>query len=171
MRVPTPVMGELIDALARFDAAGRDPLEALDWTIEAFARVPEEESVLERHRERIDRCFGAESVEAVLDALEAEGDEWSAEQRAAILTKSPTSTRIAFRQIREGARLDFEDCMRLEYRLARYCMTHPDFYEGVRAVIIDKDDRPRWQPATLDEATDGSVAEAFRPLGPEELRL
>jgi enoyl-CoA hydratase len=171
MHVPTPVMGELIDALARFDPAGREPLEALDWIIEVFARVPEEASVLDRHRARIDRCFGADSVEAVLQALAAEGDDWSAEQGAAILTKSPTSTRIAFRQIREGARLDFEDCLRLEYRLARYCMTHHDFYEGVRAVIIDKDNRPRWQPATLGEATDGFVAEAFRPLGSEELRL
>ena len=168
---PTHAMGELIDALGRVHAGGREPLEALDRTLGAFARVPEGETVLDRHRERIDRCFGAGSVEAVLAALDAEGDDWSAEQRAAILGKSPTSTRIAFRQIREGARLSFEDCMRLEYRLARYCMTHHDFYEGVRAVIIDKDNRPRWQPASLAEATDVFVAEAFAPLGAEELRL
>ena len=131
----------------------------------------EDETVLDRHRARIDRCFGADSVEGVLAALQADGHDWSLAQRDAILTKSPTSTRIAFRQIREGARLEFEDCMRLEYRLARYCMTHPDFYEGVRAVIVDKDNRPRWQPATLDEATDAFVAEAFAPLGAEELAL
>jgi enoyl-CoA hydratase len=107
----------------------------------------------------------------VLAALAAEGDDWSAEQRTAILSKSPTSTRIAFRQIREGGRLGFEDCMRLEYRLARYCMTHPDFYEGVRAVIIEKDNRPRWRPATLAEATDAYVADAFAPLGEEELQM
>ncbi len=169
--VPTPVMDELVDALARFDAAGREPSEALDWILEAFARAPEDETVLDRHRERIDRCFGADSVEGVLAALEADGHEWSLTQRDAILTKSPTSTRIAFRQIRAGAGLEFENCMRLEYRLARYCMTHPDFYAGVRAVIVDKDNRPRWQPATLDEATDTYVAEAFAPLGPEELSL
>lgn len=171
VHVPTPVIDELLDAFASFDATGREPLEALDRTLGAFARVPEDETVLDRHRERIDRCFGAASVEAVLAALAADGHEWSLAQRAAILTKSPTSTRIAFRQIRAGAGLAFEDCMRLEYRLARYCMTHPDFYEGVRAVIVDKDNRPRWQPATLDEATDAFVAPAFAPLGQEELRL
>ena len=171
MHVPTSAMGELVDALADFDPAGGDPVEAFDRTLAAFARAPEGETVLDRHRERIDRCFGGDSVEAVLAALEAEGDAWSAEQQAAILTKSPTSTRIAFRQLREGARLAFEDCMRLEYRLARYCMTHGDFYEGVRAVIVDKDNRPRWRPATLAEATDAFVAEAFEPLGGEELRL
>ncbi len=171
IHVPTPVMDEVLDALAGFDSAGREPLDVLDWTLAAFARVPEGETVLDRHRERIDRCFGADGVEAVLAALAADDHPWSAEQRDAILTKSPSSTRIAFRQIREGADLDFEDCMRLEYRLARYCMTHHDFYEGVRAVIIDKDSRPRWEPATLAGATDAFVAEAFAPLGQEELRL
>ena len=61
--------------------------------------------------------------------------------------------------------------MRLEYRLARFCMMQPDFYEGVRAVIIDKDNAPRWQPATLAEATEAHVAPGFEPLGDKELRL
>jgi enoyl-CoA hydratase len=169
--VPTPATDELIDALAELDTSGREPIEALDRTLAAFALVPEEETVLDLHRERIDRCFGADSVEGVLAALEADGNEWALAQRQAILTKSPTSIRIAFRQIREGARLEFEDCMRLEYRLARYCMTHADFYEGVRAVIVEKDNRPRWSPATLEGATDAYVAEAFAPLRHEELSL
>jgi enoyl-CoA hydratase/carnithine racemase len=71
----------------------------------------------------INQTFAGDSVEAVLTALEAAGSDWAQKQRATILTKSPTCTRIAFRQIREGASLDFEDCMRLEYRLARFCMT------------------------------------------------
>jgi enoyl-CoA hydratase len=171
MQVPSDAMDALVDALSRIEAGGPRPLDAIDDALAAFARAPEGETVLDRHAERIDRCFAGDSVEAVLAALEAEGDEWSAAQHAAILTKSPTSTRIAFRQIRQGAGLSFEDCMRLEYRLARYCMTHHDFYEGVRAVIVDKDNRPRWQPSTLGEATDAHVADAFAPLGNEELRL
>ncbi len=173
--VPSDRTDELIDALAHVAPAGRQPLEVVDDALAAFARAPaagpDARTVLDAHGEAIDRCFGADSVEAVLAALKAEGDDWAAAQRAAILTKSPSSTRIAFRQIRAGARLDFEDCMRLEYRLARYCMTHPDFYEGVRAVIIDKDNAPRWQPATLAAATDEHVAQAFRPLGEDELRF
>ena len=124
------------------------------------------------HLAEIDALFAGASVEEILDALAAGGTEWAMKHREIILAKSPTSTRIAFRQIRTGRHLDFEDCMRLEFRLARFCMTHPDFYEGVRAVIIDKDNAPRWQPATLAEATEEFVAPAFAPLPEgEELRL
>ncbi|MEL6774315.1 MAG: enoyl-CoA hydratase/isomerase family protein, partial [Pseudomonadota bacterium] len=72
-------------------------------------------------------------------------------------------TEIAFRQIRAGAALSFEECMRLEYRLARFCMTHPDFYEGVRATIIDKDGAPAWSPATLAEVDQAALDAAFAP--------
>jgi enoyl-CoA hydratase len=119
----------------------------------------------------LDDPFGRDSLEAILAQLTASQTEWSAKQREIILSKSPTSTRIAFRQIRAGAALSFEDCMRLEYRLARFCMTNPDFYEGVRAAIIDKDMAPRWSPASLDAATEEHVARAFAPLGDDELTL
>ena len=124
-----------------------------------------------KHRDEIDRTFAGDSVESILTALECAGSDWAARQRASILAKSPTCTRIAFRQIRAGANLDFADCMRLEYRLARFCMTRPDFYEGVRAVILDKDNAPQWTPATLAEADDAQIAPAFAPLGEEELVL
>ena len=165
------VHGEVLTALSEIDIGAREPLEVIDWTLEAFARMPEQETVLGTHREHIDQCFGVGSVEEVLAALQAQEQDWCGEQHAAILTKSPTSTRIAFRQIRTGAELEFEDCMRLEYRLARYCMTHPDFYEGVRAVIIDKDNTPAWSPASLDEASDAFVNDAFAELGADELSL
>ena len=119
----------------------------------------------------IEHFFAGSSVEDILDRLAAAQTEWAMKQRQAILSKSPTSTRIAFRQIREGVNLSFEDCMRLEYRLARYCMTHPDFYEGVRAVIIDKDNQPNWSPASLAEASEAFVSQAFADLGDEELIL
>ena len=121
--------------------------------------------------DEINQVFAGDSVEAILAALERAGSDWAARQRATILSKSPTCTRIAFRQIREGASLEFEDCMALEYRLARFCMTRPDFYEGVRAVILDKDNAPKWRPATLAEADEAHVAPAFKSLGDEELVL
>ncbi len=169
--VPSPEMDELFDALARIDIGDREPQEAIDWIIESFARVPAGETVLHQHGERIDRCFGAGDVDAVIEELRHEDDSWTGEQLSAIGTKSPTSTRIAYRQIREGAGLGFEDCMRLEYRLARYCMTHPDFYEGVRATILDKDGAPKWSPPTLADVTDPMIDEAFAPLDLDELVL
>ncbi len=117
----------------------------------------------------IDVLFGGDTLTDVLSALQAGEEAKAAHWHKTILSKSPTSTRIAFRQIREGAHLSFEDCMRLEYRLARYCMTHPDFYEGVRATILDKDSAPQWSPAKLEEATDEFVAGAFASLGKDEL--
>ncbi|HUF57040.1 MAG TPA: enoyl-CoA hydratase/isomerase family protein [Thermohalobaculum sp.] len=121
-------------------------------------------------QEAIDGAFRGESVEAVLENLDAAGD-WGRETAETIRAKSPTAVRVAFRQIREGAKLGFEDCMRLEYRLARFMIGRPDFYEGVRAAIIDKDRAPEWQPPTLDQADEASVAPAFEPLGDEELAL
>ncbi|MEM7498480.1 MAG: enoyl-CoA hydratase/isomerase family protein, partial [Pseudomonadota bacterium] len=96
----------------------------------------------------IDRVFAARSLDGVLDRLEGVGGDWAEAQTATIRTKSPTCTALTFRQLREGGTLSFEDCMALEYRLARFCMTHPDFYEGVRATIIEKDGAPHWQPAS-----------------------
>ena len=128
-------------------------------------------STFPENEAQVNACFSGDSVEEILQNLSDEGSDWAQKQRQTILSKSPTSTRIAYRQIREGAKLGFEDCMKLEYRLARYCMTHPDFYEGVRAVILDKDNAPKWSPETLEEVTDDFVAEAFADLGDEELKL
>ena len=121
-------------------------------------------------QEAIDSGFRGESVEDVLEALEGAGD-WGRETAETIRARSPTATRVAFRQIHDGAHLSFEECMRLEYRLARWLVCRPDFYEGVRATIIDKDRAPQWDPPTLEQADDAFVAPAFEPIGDEELAL
>ncbi|MEM7526327.1 MAG: enoyl-CoA hydratase/isomerase family protein [Pseudomonadota bacterium] len=161
----------------------------LDWLAEGrWAKAPEgrmlqfcddEEGGIGAHTRRsglpqqgaIDRAFAGRDVDAVIDRLEGIGDDWAKAQIAAIRSKSPTCTELTFRQIRAGADRSFEDCVKLEYRLARFCMTHPDFYEGVRAAIIEKDGAPRWQPATLAEVDTAAIDAAFKPLGEEELRL
>ncbi len=169
--LPSDRMEGLLDALCALEIGAREPLEAVDWAIEAHARQPEGPSVLAEHRERVDRLFAGATPEAILAALAADEHYWSAEQRAAILAKSPTSTAIAVRQIREGARLSFEDAMALEFRLAQFCMRHGDFYEGVRAQIIEKDGAPRWMPASLAELDPEFLAQAFAPGGGEELTV
>ena len=155
LHLPSAETGAALEDLA----AGATPEEA----VRSRAAEPSG-AALPGLRPAVDRCFAGGSVEAVLEALAAEGTGWAEAQRAAILSKSPSSTRIAFRQLRMGREMAFEDCMRLEYRLARWCMTHPDFYEGVRATILDKDGAPRWRPATLAEADEAAVADAFAPL-------
>ncbi|MEO1293007.1 MAG: enoyl-CoA hydratase/isomerase family protein [Pseudomonadota bacterium] len=153
-------------AAAPFDD---DSDEVLSELIATHASPPPP-APLKPHLDAVDEIFGAESVSEILARLDA-GNDWAQKQAAVIRQKSPTSTSITHRQLRAGAGLTFEDCMRLEYRLARHCMTHPDFYEGVRAVIIDKDGAPHWRPATLDTVDPAEIEQAFAPLGDEELPL
>ena len=125
---------------------------------------------LAQHRAAIDRAFAAPSVEAVLEALQREGA-WGKETAALLRTRSPTSLKLTFRAMREGKRLDFDSCMRMEYRLTMRALQGHDFYEGVRAAIIDKDQRPRWQPAAIEDVSDAEIARYFAPLGGNELTL
>ena len=86
-------------------------------------------------------------------------------------TKSPLSLKIALAQVRRGKNWDFETCMRAEFRIVSRVIKAHDFYEGVRAVIVDKDNAPRWQPATLAAVSEADVERHFAPLGAGELVL
>ena len=126
----------------------------------------------EPHREVIDRCFAPDSAEAIVAALDADGSDWAREQVAVLRTKSPETVKVALRQLREGAGLtDFRDNMRMEYRIGWRKVQSPDFLEGVRAVIVDKDNAPVWSPARLEDVSEADVARYFEPLGPDELEF
>jgi len=122
-------------------------------------------------RAAIDRCFGHDRIETILDALAAEtGDPlWAAETRATLLTKSPTSLRITLRQLVLGQAFDLEDALRLEYRMTQHVMAAHDFYEGVRAALVDKDQKPRWRPGSLAEIDEAAAEAYLAPLGDGEL--
>jgi enoyl-CoA hydratase len=128
-------------------------------------------------RPAIDRCFAGDSVEAILDALAAEAASreadagWAAETRAGLLTKSPTSLKVTLRQLTVGRDYGVEQALKLEYRLTQHFMAAHDFYEGVRAALIDKDQTPRWLPETLAEIDETTVAAYFAPLGDRELNF
>lgn len=115
--------------------------------------------------EKIDRLFAADRFEDIVSALESDGGEWATKERAAIAPKSPLSSKVALRQLVEGrAMADFTDVMAMEYRIASRLIMRPDFAEGVRALIVDKDNAPRWDPATAEAATDDLVETIFAPL-------
>jgi enoyl-CoA hydratase len=141
--------------------------DAIDAWLEENS-VDAGEPPLAEYRERIDRCFAADGVEGILANLDAEGTAWAQETASVLRRKSPTSLKVTMRQLRVGRELTgFADAMRMEYRLARHFMAAPDFYEGVRAAVIDKDQAPRWQPGSLAEVSDELVAGYFEPLGDE----
>ncbi len=130
--------------------------------------------------ELTDALCGDVSVDAILaafaEALEREAKaggadaEWAAKIAAIVRGKSPMSLRIALQQMRRGKHWPFEECMQAEFRIVSCIIREHDFYEGVRAVIVDKDNRPRWRPATLAEVTPSMVEAHFAPLD-EELPL
>jgi enoyl-CoA hydratase len=125
----------------------------------------------------IDRCFAGNTVEAILEALAAEAAGggahagWAAKTRADLLTKSPTSLKVTLRQLTIGRDHDLEAALILEYRLSQYFMAAHDFYEGIRAILIDRDQKPQWQPATLAEVSDSMVDGYFTSIGDRELRF
>ena len=132
--------------------------------------APPPRSALIGDAKAIEACFSGPDRAAILDSLdeaETQGRAFAASARAAMLEKSPTSQAIALRQMALGATVDFDDALRMDYRIvSRICRGH-DFYEGVRAVIVDKDNRPNWAPA----AVAGGGRRLFRPLGESELKF
>ncbi|GBF57222.1 short-chain-enoyl-CoA hydratase [Candidatus Phycosocius bacilliformis] len=121
------------------------------------------------HRAIIDRCFAANSVEAIIAALEDVDHDFAREQLAILATKSPQTLKVAFRQLRQGAlATDFAAHMRQEYRIGSRVVRRHDFIEGVRAVLIDKDHAPRWQPETLNGVDEALLNAIFAPLSPAE---
>ncbi len=115
-------------------------------------------------------AFGHDRAEAIIAALEAQDTDWSREQAALLRTRSPETLKLALRQLRLGARLQsFEDNMRMEYRIGWRKVQSHDFLEGVRAVIIDKDNAPVWKPSRLEDVSDEDVQRYYEPLGADEL--
>lgn len=120
-------------------------------------------------RDDIDRLFGHPTLEAVVEALRADRSEWAKAQLAAVERHSPTTLKVAFRQIHDAARLErFEDQLAVDYRLASRIAGSHDFAEGVRAVLVDKDNRPTWRPATIEAVDPAALDALFAPLPPEE---
>src|SRR5436190_1152315 len=146
---------------------------SVDATLAAFAD-PAGDAPMKARRAAIDRLFAGDRVEDILARLDAEiraDQEWAAGMAATIRTKSPLSLKIALAQVRRGSQWSFEDCMVHEFRIVSRIVYGQDFYEGVRAVIVDKDNAPRWQPATLADVAETEVERHFAPLGAEELVL
>ena len=145
--------------------------EEVEPTLARFSRQPGEPA-LARDRALIDACFAAESVEGILDRLDGvggPGSEFAARTAATIRTKSPTSLKIAYEQMRRGRGLSFEEAMATEFRIVSRVVHGHDFYEGVRAAIIDKDGAARWRPTSLAGVTPDQVERYFGALGPAEL--
>jgi enoyl-CoA hydratase len=135
----------------------------------AEASVTPPEARIERNRDAIDRLFASDNYEDVLAAIEADGGEWAEKELATLRGKSPLSCKVSLQLLRTGADLtDFADEMRMEYGVAAHVCQRPDFAEGVRALLIDKDQAPRWNPPTPEGVTEHMIDTIFAPLPEDE---
>ncbi len=169
--LPRERLPELAARLARCTA----PAE-VEGVLAALAADPGPAPLRDRQA-AIERCFAGGTVETIVAALAREAAsgsaaaDWAAEAGAALAGKSPTGLKVTLRQLTEGCGFSLEQALILEYRLTQHFMAGHDFYEGIRAALVDRDRNPRWHPATLAEVGEALVEAHFAPLGASELRF
>lgn len=160
--VPSGRIAELRGALELLpaDSTAAD----VDAVIADFAEAPPASPITTEDRAVIDRAFAHDTIEDVLQALEAEEGAFAARVLAVMRSRSPTALKVAIRMLRAGRdSASLEQCLDREYAGSVATLALADFHEGVRAAVIDKDRNPRWSPATLAEVTDASIAHFFAP--------
>ncbi len=162
--VPSARMNELQAALGAADLSGPDADRKVDAVIARFEGDAGSPGLPDLMRD-IDRCFSAESVSEIVAELKKDSGEWAQKQLVALMKLSPLSMAITLEQLKRCANRSFEDIMTIEYRMAQHCMRPDhDFFEGVRALLVDKDQKPKWNPSTIDGVTREMVEAHFKPV-------
>lgn len=163
--VPAAELGALKQALA--GAAGAtDPLAATHDVLVKAHRDPGP-SPLAACAPAVERCFAAASPAEIIASLRKEEGEWAIQALAALAAHSPTAITASFRQLVAGKTLCFDDAIRQEFRLACSFVAGDEFYEGIRALVVDKDRKPRWNPDSLAEVTTAAIDRLFAGTGEE----
>jgi enoyl-CoA hydratase len=160
--LPSEVLAEAKNRIAHDDP------ERIDGILGMLAVKPPEPKILDQLIP-INQHFASNSFEEILASLQSDDSNWAMKEQATVRTKSPQTCKVALRQLAESlAFTDFADNMRMEYRIAARVITRPDFAEGVRAVIVDKDNAPQWDPAQPEGVTDDLIESIFARLPENE---
>lgn len=145
-----------------------EDVERIDGILGTLSVTPPDSKIVETIVQ-INRHFASDRLEDILASLEGDESDWAMKELATLRTKSPQTCKVALRQLAESNKLtDFADNMAMEYRIASRVIVRPDFAEGVRAVIVDKDNSPKWDPATAEGVTDALIDAIFAPLPAHE---
>lgn len=168
---PAEALPAMEEALAALDKGGADAA-AVDATITAMGQgaTPDETlAELAARADAIARCFSAPTAEGIVAALKAETEdaEWAAETLKTLLKQSPISVKITIEGVKRAANMTIAEALVMEYRMVQRCMRpqpHSDFYEGVRAVLVDKDHGQVWNPPSFEDVSDATVGQFFAPL-------
>lgn len=136
--------------------------------LKPYEKAPEgSQFSLEPFVEKIDYIFSAPTMEAIIERLEKDGSEWANTTLATLRKFSPLSLKVTLKELQLGSQLNLQECFKMEYRLAWRSTEGHDFIEGVRALLVDKDQNPKWNPSTLEGVSQKMVDDFFAPLDPE----
>eukprot|EP00026_Physarum_polycephalum_P010650 Phypoly_transcript_10819.p1 GENE.Phypoly_transcript_10819~~Phypoly_transcript_10819.p1 ORF type:complete len:389 (+),score=57.65 Phypoly_transcript_10819:41-1168(+) len=141
--------------------------ETVKKLLTSFSSTPPASNSVVKNWQKIQEIFSLDSVEAIFRALETDNSEWALSTLNKMKTCSPTSLKVTFKQITRGRELDVLQTFKQEYRLALRFMEKHDFFEGVRAVLIDKKSKARWVPGSLEEVSEKEVDKYFALLPPD----
>jgi enoyl-CoA hydratase/carnithine racemase len=152
-------------------------IEAVDdqqyrQAIEAFAapfaaQINPANSLLAKQRHLIDHHFSHDNLAAITSSLAQDDDPFAQKTLSTLLKRSPLMVCVSLEQIRRSAKMELADCLRLERTMVRRCFEHGETVEGIRALVIDKDNAPRWRPASLQEVTPEMIAPFFTSAWPD----
>jgi len=137
-----------------------------EFAVPFTAQIESVESTLLVERDTIDRHFSFTSVSDIMNSLEHDSSLFARNALALMRTRSPLMMCVTLEQIRRGASMTIADCLRMERSMIRHCFERGEAFEGIRAVVIDKDNTPKWMPASLDDVTPEMVSEFFAPAWP-----
>ncbi|WP_394701944.1 enoyl-CoA hydratase/isomerase family protein [uncultured Cohaesibacter sp.] len=144
-------------------AQGRDPEE----TLQVYTSPPQGTGLDDEALQIIEQAFSGNSVSEIIARLQAMSQPFAKQTLDMMLSRSPMSVHIALEQMKRGREMEFEECMQMEYRILEHILKGSDFYEGVRATIVDKDGAPDWQPSSFGDVADEAVLSHFMPLEAE----
>lgn len=156
--VPVEKISDLLDEMEKQTKLDKDRVSIL------LAKFNEDagEGVIAANRDKIDQYFDAENLRDIFDRLWANGGEWALDQLKILKRMSPTSMLVTFQQMKRGATMEFNDVMKMEYCIVNEIMKGEDFYEGVRAILLEKDMKPFWMPEKYKEISDEMVEAHFQ---------
>jgi enoyl-CoA hydratase/carnithine racemase len=157
--VPSDKLPDLVTALTEQDLKS-NTLDTIDAVIASFQQEPETPP-LKQYINTIENCFNKNSVENIILALEAHHSDWAKTQASILKKRSPTGLKVTFKDLSVCAGLSLPECLNIDLNLTLRLFQEHDIYEGIRAVLVDKTQDPKWQPDTLQGVSDAFIDELF----------
>lgn len=158
--IPAEHFADFLTALSETDLS-LNAFVGVERCLSQYSRLPQSSTELSKNNSMINDCFSHASVGDILSALSSKKNEWARKVHEQLLKKSPLSLEVTFIQLHRAKSMKFAACLKMDYLLASHFLKDSDFYEGIRALLVDKDNQPQWQPSSLTAIDEHQVANYF----------